>query len=44
MRLSTYPHRLNVGADDFAVACYLALGGFLAVVVTMAMYLYAHAQ
>jgi hypothetical protein len=44
MRIATSPHRLNLSSDDFAIACYLALGGFLTVVVTMAMYLYMRTQ
>jgi hypothetical protein len=44
MRIATTPHRLNLSNDDFAIACYLAMAGFLAVVTTMAIYLYALAQ
>lgn len=33
--------RLSWSSDEFALGCYLALAGFVALTVTVAMYLYA---
>ena len=43
LTLHTHPRAFH-DKDEFAIACYLALAGFMSVVMTAAMYLYALGQ